>query len=370
MARAGPPFRADQVGSLLRSRALAAARARRERNEITAQRLKAIEDEEIRLLIEKQEAAGLQSITDGEYRRAWWHFDFMERLQGVEGFQAEQGIQFHGTMTKPRGVRVVGKIGFGGHPFLEHFKFLKAHTTRTPKMTIPGPPVLHFRLGRRNISTRAYPDIDLYFDDLGKTYRKVVQAFYDAGCRYLQLDDTVWAYLCSKAELQKARDLHGNIVDRLPEIYARTINDALAGKPADMMITTHVCRGNFRSTWVSEGGYEPVAELLFGSVNYDGYFLEYDTDRAGDFKPLRFVPKGKTVILGLVSTKTPELEKKDELKRRIEDAAKYCPLEQLGLSPQCGFSSGGGSGQVMTEDATKQKLALIVEVAREVWGSA
>jgi 5-methyltetrahydropteroyltriglutamate--homocysteine methyltransferase len=367
MARAGPPFRADQVGSLLRSRALAAARARRERNEITAQRLKAIEDEEIRLLIEKQEAAGLQSITDGEYRRAWWHFDFMERLQGVEGFQAEQGIQFHGTMTKPRGVRVVGKIGFGGHPFLEHFKFLKAHTTRTPKMTIPGPPVLHFRLGRRNISTRAYPDIDLYFDDLGKTYRKVVQAFYDAGCRYLQLDDTVWAYLCSKAELQKARDLHGNIVDRLPEIYARTINDALAGKPADMMITTHVCRGNFRSTWVSEGGYEPVAELLFGSVNYDGYFLEYDTDRAGDFAPLRFLPKGrKRVVLGLVTSKSGALENRNDIKRRIDEATKHVALDQCCLSPQCGFASTE-EGNLLSEEEQWAKLRMIVEIAKEVW---
>jgi 5-methyltetrahydropteroyltriglutamate--homocysteine methyltransferase len=361
------PFRADQVGSLLRSRRLAEARARRERNEITAQQLKAIEDEEIILLIGKQEEVGLLSVTDGEYRRSWWHFDFLASLDGVELYEPEQGIHFKGAVTRPRGLRVVDRIDFTDHTFVEHFRFLSANTRRTAKMTIPGPPVLHFRVGRRNISEKVYPDIDIYFDDLGKAYRKAVNAFYDAGCRYLQLDDTVWAYLCSQAELQKARELHGNIVDKLPEIYARTISYAIAEKPADMVITTHVCRGNFRSTWVSEGGYEPVAEILFGKISYDGYFLEYDTDRAGGFEPLRFVPKGrKRVVLGLVTSKSGTLEKKDDVKRRLDEATRYVALDQCCLSPQCGFASTE-EGNILTEKEQWAELRMIVEISKEVW---
>ena len=360
------PFRADQVGSLLRSGKLAEARAKRERNEITAQQLEAVEDEEIRLLIRKQEDIGLQAITDGEYRRSWWHFDFLAKLDGVEQYEAEQGIQFQGAVTTACGIRVVGKLDFTDHSFIRHFKFLKAHTKQTPKMTIPAPPVLHFRGGHKSISSKAYPDLDVFFNDLAKTYRKAVKAFYDAGCRYLQFDDTVWAYLSSKAELQKARELHES-VDQLPEIYARVINYAIAEKPADMVIATHVCRGNFRSTWISEGGYEPVAEILFGKVNYDGYFLEYDTDRAGGFEPLRFVPKGnKQVVLGLVTSKSGTLEKKDDIKKRIEEAAKFVALEQLCLSPQCGFASTE-EGNILTEEAQWAKLKMIVDIAKEVW---
>ncbi len=367
MPRATPPFRADHVGSFLRSGKLAAARAKRERNEITAKQLETVEDEEIRLLIRKQEDIGLQPITDGEYRRSWWHFDFLAKLDGVELYETEQGIQFQGVATKARGLRIVGKIDFTAHPFIEHFKFLKANTKKTPKMTIPAPSVLHFRVGRKNISGKVYPELDAYFDDLGKAYRKAVKAFYDAGCRYLQMDDTVWAYLCSKAELEKARQLHEG-VDKLPEIYAQVINYAIAEKPADMVITTHVCRGNFRSTWVSEGGYEPVAELLFGQVNYDGYFLEYDTDRAGGFEPLRFLPKGnKQVVLGLVTSKSGTLEKKDDIKKRISEAAKFVALEQICLSPQCGFASTE-EGNILTEDAQWAKLKTIVDISKEVWG--
>ena len=366
MARATPPFRADHVGSLLRSKTLKDARAQHEKGAITAQQLNAVEDQEIKALIKRQEDIGLEAITDGEYRRSWWHFDFLAKLDGVEQYETEQGIQFQGVVTPARGIRVIGKVDFTDHPFIEHFKFLKAHTKKTAKMTIPAPPVLHFRGGRRSVSTKIYPDLDVFFDDLAKAYRKAVKAFYDAGCRYLQLDDTVWAYLSSKDELEKARALHEG-VEKLPEIYARVINYAIAEKPADMVITTHVCRGNFRSTWISEGGYEPVAEILFGQVNYDGYFLEYDTDRAGGFEPLRFVPKGnKQVVLGLVTSKSGTLEKKDDIKKRISEASKFAPLEQLCLSPQCGFASTE-EGNILTEDAQWAKLKMIVDLSKEVW---
>jgi 5-methyltetrahydropteroyltriglutamate--homocysteine methyltransferase len=366
MRRDKPPYRADHVGSLLRSAPLKQARAKRERGEISADALAEIENREIEQVVKKQEEAGLQAATDGEYRRAWWHFDFLEKLDGVEGFVPEHGIQFHGLETKPRAVRVVGKIGFSGHPMLDHFKFLKAHSRVTPKMTIPSPSVLHFRSGRNGISKKIYPDIGEFFDDLAKAYRKAVRAFADAGCRYLQLDDTVWAYLCSAEQREEAR-ARGDDPQKLPAIYARTINYAIEGRPSDMVITTHSCRGNFRSTWISEGGYEPVAEVLLGGVNYDGYFLEYDTERAGGFEPLRFLPKGKKiVVLGLVTSKTGTLEKKDDIKRRIDEATKYVALDQLCLSPQCGFASTE-EGNILAEDEQWAKLRMIVELAREVW---
>ncbi|HVK89941.1 MAG TPA: 5-methyltetrahydropteroyltriglutamate--homocysteine S-methyltransferase, partial [Mycoplana sp.] len=287
-------------------------------------------------------------------------------LDGVEIYEAEQGIQFRGVQTKAQGLRIVGKIGFSDHPMLEHFKFLKAHTKVTPKMTIPAPPVLHFRLAKDGIRKDVYPDLDGFFHDLGQAYKQAVKGFYDAGCRYLQFDDTVWAYLCSQEELRKARERMSN-VDQLQGIYARVINAALEGKPADMTITTHVCRGNFRSTWISEGGYEPVAETLLGKVNYDGYFLEYDSDRAGGFEPLRFLPKGnKAVVLGLVTSKSGTLEKEDDVKRRIDEAAKFAPLEQFCLSPQCGFASTE-EGNVLAEEEQWAKLRMIKELADEVW---
>jgi methionine synthase II (cobalamin-independent) len=362
-----PPYRADEVGSLLRSAPLKDARARSEKGQILPAELKKIEDEEIRKVIRKQEEVGLQLATDGEFRRSWWHFDFFWNLTGCERVVLDHGIQFHGIQTKPESLRVTGKLDFpADHPMLEHFKFLKANTKVTPKMTIPSPSVMHFRGGRQAIDKKAYPEMGAYFDDLAKLYGKAIKAFYDAGCRYLQLDDTVWAYLCSKEQLDQAR-ARGEDADRLAGIYARIINTALKSKPADMIVTTHVCRGNFRSTWISEGGYEPVAELLLGGVDYDGFFLEYDTERAGGLEPLRFLPKGKKrVVVGLVTSKDGTLEKKDDIKRRLDEAAKYAPLEQLCLSPQCGFASTE-EGNVLSEDQQWAKLKMIVDISKEVW---
>jgi 5-methyltetrahydropteroyltriglutamate--homocysteine methyltransferase len=367
MQRTKPPFRADMVGSLLRPAALKDARARRAAAEITPEALRAVEDAEIEKILRKQEEIGLQSATDGEFRRSWWHFDFLAGLEGCKLVQLDHGIQFHGVQTKAETVNVVGKVDFpANHPMLAHFKFLKEHTRLVPKMTIPSPSVLHFRSGYNAIKS-VYPDIDRFFDDVGTAYQKAVRAFYDAGCRYLQFDDTVWAYLCSAEQLAQAK-ARGDDIDRLQERYARTINKALEARPADITITMHVCRGNFRSTWVSEGGYEPVAETLLSKVNIDGYFLEYDTDRAGGFEPLRFLPKGKKmVVLGLITSKSGALENKDDVKRRIEEATKYVNLDQLCLSPQCGFASTE-EGNVLTEDAQWAKLKLIVDTAREVWG--
>jgi 5-methyltetrahydropteroyltriglutamate--homocysteine methyltransferase len=367
MTRTKPPFRADHVGSFLRPAALKEARARREKGAISQADLKAVEDREIEKIVAKQEEIGLKLATDGEFRRSWWHFDFLGMLDGVELYEADQGIQFQGMQTKAQSLRIVGKLGFSDHPMVEHFKFLKSHTRLTPKMTIPAPPVLHFRLAKDGISKKVYPDLDGFFHDLGETYKKAVKAFYDAGCRYLQFDDTVWAYLCSQEELRKARERMAN-VDELQPIYARVINTALEARPADMTITTHVCRGNFRSTWIAEGGYEPVAETLLGRLNYDGYFLEYDTERAGGFEPLRFLPKGKKiVVLGLVTSKSGTLEKRDDIKRRIEEAAKFASLEQFCLSPQCGFASTE-EGNILAEDEQWAKLAMIAEIAEQVWG--
>jgi 5-methyltetrahydropteroyltriglutamate--homocysteine methyltransferase len=369
MMRARPPFRADQVGSFLRPPALKDARAKREKDEITAAQLKEVEDREIRNVIRKQEDVGLKLATDGEFRRAWWHFDFYGLLDGCEVVESDHGIQFRGVETKPLVLRINGRIGFpDNHPFLDHFRFVQAHTRVTPKMTIPSPTVMHFRLEPRAVNKQAYADRDAIFDDLGKTYRRAVKAFYDAGCRYLQFDDTAWAYLCSKEEMGKAKE-RGLNTERLAQDYARVINQALEGKPADMTITTHVCRGNFRSTWIAEGGYEPIAELLLGGVNYDGYFLEYDTERAGGFEPLRFLPKGrKIVVLGLITSKSGTLERKDDVKRRIDEAGKFADLDQFALSPQCGFASTE-EGNILTEDQQWAKMREIVELAEEVWGT-
>jgi 5-methyltetrahydropteroyltriglutamate--homocysteine methyltransferase len=367
--RTTPPFRADQVGSILRSKAIHESRAKHEKGEITDAQLKAVEDVEILKIIKKQEEIGLHAITDGEYRRAWWHYDFFGMLEGVSVEDSDHGIQFQGMQTKMKVLRVKGKIDFAAnHPMIEHFKFLKANTTRTPKMTIPSPTVMHFRLEPGSVSASAYPNRDAIFDDLANAYAKAVKAFYDAGCRYLQFDDTAWAYLCSQDELKKARE-RGLDVDHLQETYTKCINKALAAKPADMVITTHVCRGNFRSTFISSGGYEPVAQSLLEKCNYDGYFLEYDTDRAGGFEPLRFLPKGnKIVVLGLVTSKSGTLEKKEDIKKRIDEATKFVALDQLALSPQCGFASTE-EGNVLAEDEQWAKLKMIVDISKEVWGA-
>jgi 5-methyltetrahydropteroyltriglutamate--homocysteine methyltransferase len=365
MKRTKPPFRADHVGSFLRPQALKDARAKREKGEITAAQLKEVEDREIRNVIKKQEEVGLKLATDGEFRRSWWHFDFYGMLDNVEIYELDHGIQFQGIQTKAQSIRVIGKLGFSNHPMLEHFRFLKENTRVAPKMTIPSPSVLHFRLEPGAVRA-PYKHNDDIFDDLGAAYRQAVKAFYDAGCRYLQFDDTAWAYLCSKEEMRKAKE-RGMTVDKLAENYARLINQALAGKPADMVITTHVCRGNFRSTWIAEGGYEPVAERLLGGVGYDGYFLEYDTERAGGFEPLRFLPKGdKIVVLGLITSKSGTLERKDDIKRRIDEAAKFANRDQFCLSPQCGFASTE-EGNILTEDQQWAKMREIVELADEVW---
>jgi 5-methyltetrahydropteroyltriglutamate--homocysteine methyltransferase len=365
--RTAPPFRADHVGSLLRTRPLKEARARREKSEISVTELKAIEDREIAAAIRKQEEIGLRAVTDGEFRRAFWNYDFLGALPGVDAYLGERKIKFQGVNPKPMMLRVTGKLGtFTSHPMLEHFKFVRQHTKATAKMTIPSPSSLHFRYGRDAVPESIYPDMADFYRDLGQTYRLAVRAFADAGCRYLQLDEVNFAYLCDPKLRAQVAD-RGEDPDKLPSIYAGMINAAMADTPFDMTITMHLCRGNFQSTFVASGGYEPVAEILFNTINVHGYFLEYDSDRAGGFESLRFVPKGKTIVLGLVTTKSGRLESRDELKRRLDDATKYVPLEQLCLSPQCGFASTE-EGNILSADEQWAKLAMIVELAEEIWG--
>jgi 5-methyltetrahydropteroyltriglutamate--homocysteine methyltransferase len=367
MTRTLPPFRADHVGSLLRPTALKEARARRERGQITGDELCTLEDTAIERALGKQAEVGLLSATDGEFRRAMWHFDFLERLEGVESFRAERGIQFKGGIeTAAKGLRVTGKIGYSAHPMVGHFEFVRDHTRAVPKMTIPSPSVLHFRGGRRAVSPAVYPEMSEFYRDLGLAYREAVAGFAGAGCRYLQLDEVNLAYLCDPEQRRMLRE-RGDDPEGLPAVYAEMINTAIGGRPHDMTITMHLCRGNFRSSWIAQGGYEPVAELLFNEIGVDGYFMEFDSERAGGFEPLRFVPKGKVVVLGLVTSKQGALESKDELKRRIEEAARYLDVEQLCLSPQCGFASTE-EGNVLSEEEQWAKLARIVEVASEVWG--
>ncbi|WP_311791806.1 MULTISPECIES: cobalamin-independent methionine synthase II family protein [Pantoea] len=361
------PFRADTVGSFLRPAAIKNAREQYAAGQIDKTELTRVEDEAIRDVVTKQIANGLQVVTDGEFRRAWWHFDFFGGLEGVELFEAEQGIQFNGVQTKAHGVRVVGKLGFRDHPMLQHFRFLQSIAgNAVPKMTIPSPSVLHFRGGRKVIDETVYPDLADYFDDLAETYKTAIKAFYDAGCRYLQLDDTVWAYLCSEDQKRQIRE-RGDDPEQLAHTYARVLNKALEGKPADLTVGLHVCRGNFRSTWISEGGYEPVAEILFGGVNIDAFFLEYDNERSGGFEPLRFIKPGhQKVVLGLVTTKNGELEDPEQVKARLQEAAKFVSLDQICLSPQCGFASTE-EGNSLSEEQQWAKIRLVVDIAGQVW---
>jgi len=365
MQRNLPPFRADHVGSLLRSAPLKQARRKRAAGELSAAELAAVEDAEIVKIIARQEQAGLRAITDGELRRAYWHFDFLAGLDGVAMVEAP-GIAFAGVTSKAEAPFVQGKLGSRGHPQIAHFKFLAAHTTRTPKLAIPSPSMLHYRGGRRMIDRAAYPTMEEFYRDLGLAYRQAIGGFYAAGCRYLQLDDCSFAYLCDPAQRKMLAE-RGDDPERQGEIYAGMINAALEGRPADLVVTIHVCRGNFRSTFIASGGYEPIADLLFNRVNVDGYFLEWDSERAGGFEPLRLLPKHKTVVLGLVTSKTGTMEAKDIVNRRIEDAARYAPLEQLCLSPQCGFASTE-EGNVLGEEEQWAKLRMVVELADEVWG--
>lgn len=360
-----PPFRADQVGSLLRPRVLAQARGRFKKHEISAGELKALEDECIKGVIQKQESVGLQSITDGEFRRDWWHLDFLTQLDGVTAI-VNPGPKFGGTEEQPPIPGVTGKVGCSKPIMTGDFAFLKQNTKQTAKFTIPSPAMLHLRGGRSSISQQAYPDLAEFWADTAAAYRKAIRHLADAGCTYLQLDDVSFSYLCDP-KIQETARRNGDDPAKLPRTYADAVSAALQDRPAGMAVTMHTCRGNFKSAWVAEGGYEPVADALFNELNITGYFMEWDDERSGGFEPLRFVPKGKVIVLGLVTTKLPTLESKDELKRRIDEATKFVALDQLALGPQCGFSSTVEGNQVTIDDE-KRKLALIVETAREVWG--
>lgn len=367
MQRDSAQYRAEVVGSFLRPAAIKQAREQFQKGEIDAVALRRIEDEAIRDVVTHQRACGLKVVTDGEFRRAWWHFDFFDGLKGVERYESEQGIQFNGVQTKAHGIRVTDKIAFGNHPMLEDFRYLKSISgDAVAKMTIPSPSVMHFRGGRKAIDANVYPDLNDYFDDLATVYRDAISAFYAAGCRYLQLDDTVWAYLCSEDQKSQIRE-RGDDPEQLARIYAQVLNKAIEGKPDDLTIGLHVCRGNFRSTWISEGGYEPVAEILFGTVNIDAFFLEYDNERSGGFEPLRFIKPGKQqVVLGLITTKDGELENPQTVKARIAEAAQFVSLDQICLSPQCGFASTE-EGNSLTEEQQWAKLRLVVDIAKDVW---
>lgn len=361
------PFRADHVGSLLRPAWLAEERARWRRREIDAATLRDAEDRAIREAVRRQEAIGLESITDGEFRRDWWHLDFLSQLDGVT-LKENPGPKFGvaASSEQPPIATVTGRIACGRPIMVDHFAFLKKQTSHTPKMTIPSPSMLHLRGGRAAISKEAYPDLDAFWSDVAQAYRDAIRHLHDAGCRYLQLDDITFAYLCDP-KIQAACRANGDDPAALPRTYAEVINAALEGKPDGLHVTMHTCRGNFRSAWVAEGGYEPVVEAMF-STKVDGYFMEFDSARAGGFEPLKALPPGKRVVLGLITTKTGELEPKDVLERRIEEAARFVALENLCLSPQCGFSSTH-HGNALSEEEQWRKLERVVEVARAVWGS-
>ncbi|HUG78972.1 MAG TPA: 5-methyltetrahydropteroyltriglutamate--homocysteine S-methyltransferase [Burkholderiales bacterium] len=349
-----PPFRADHVGSLLRPQGLAQARARGDL---------AFQQEAIREVVARQESIGLESVTDGEFSRDWWHLDFLAQLEGVT-LRENPGPKFGGTEEQPPIPNVTGRLRYAKPVMIDDFAFLKKSTGRTAKFTIPSPSMLHLRAGRAGISREAYPDLAEFWRDAAQAYQAAIAAFARAGCSYLQLDDVAFAYLCDP-KIREACVRNGDDPAALPRRYAQTIGNALQDRPAGMTVAMHTCRGNFKSAWVAQGGYEPVAEAMFSS-GVDAFFMEFDTERAGGFEPLRFVPKGKTVVLGLVSTKTGVVEEKDELKRRIDEAARYVPLENLCLSPQCGFSSTHHGNRLAHEDQWR-KLERVIEVSKEVW---
>jgi 5-methyltetrahydropteroyltriglutamate--homocysteine methyltransferase len=370
---AEPPFRAEHVGSLLRPVALLATRTEYEAGRITAGMLRETEDDCIRHAVVMQAELGLKGVTDGEFRRGSWHMDFLYQIGGVEKTDRSLHIAFKneaGTVEfSPAAHRVAGRLHLDKTIFAEDFAFLKsvAPPGTTPKLTIPSPSMLHYRGGRAAIDPAAYPELEAFRHDLAAIYKQEIAGLAALGCTYLQLDDTSLAYLNDPAQRAYVDSIGGD-GEHQHLINIRLINQALADKPAGMTVCTHLCRGNFRSSWIAEGSYDHVAEALFGELAVDGFFLEYDDERSGGFAPLRFVPRGrKKVVLGLVTTKRPDLESKDALKRRIDEATRYVPLEQLCLSPQCGFSSTV-EGNALTIDEQKAKLALIVEVAREVWG--
>jgi 5-methyltetrahydropteroyltriglutamate--homocysteine methyltransferase len=368
--RIGPPFRADHVGSLLRPRRLLDARDANSRGLLTAAALREVEDECIREAVALQEDLGFHGITDGEFRRTWWHLDFVQRFSNVTVVPPRMKARFRSAegeieLLAPA-LRVDGRLARPQPIMAADFAFLKAATRRTAKVTIPSPSVMHFRGGRAAIDAKAYPEIAEFYADLARVYSEEVADLGRLGCTYLQIDEVNLAYLCDPKLQEQVRGI-GEDPKTLPRTYARLINGAIATRPADMTVCMHLCRGNFQSAWVAEGGYDPIAEVLFNEIDVEGYFLEYDSPRAGGFAPLRFLPKGKIAVLGLVTTKSGALESKDALKRRIDEAAKYAPLDQLALSPQCGFSSTVEGNKVTLDDEIA-KLRLVAEVAREVWG--
>jgi len=370
--RTKPPFRADHVGSLIRPETLIDARAAKEKREMGAEQLLEIQQTAIRDVVKRQEDIGLKAVTDGEFNRGTWQSDFLLKFENVVEGEALFTVHFHNEKGsapgKPHGTKVVGKIGRPKSIFVDDFKFLKSVARATPKITIPSPSVMHFRGGRHTVSEEAYPDMAEFLDDLAHAYNQEVIDLAAAGCRYLQLDEVNFAYLCDPTLREQVRTNIGEDPDKLPLTYAKLINDSIAGRPDDMTVCLHICRGNFAGRWMAEGGYDPVAEVLFNEINANGYFLEYDSARAGGFEPLRFLPKGKIAVLGLLTTKNADLESKDDLKRRIDEASRFAPLEQLALSPQCGFASGV-AGATMTIEEEFAKLRLVVEVAEEVWGA-
>ena len=366
------PFRLDHVGSFLRPERLKEARAKFNAGEINAEELERVENEEIIALIEKEKELGLKSVTDGEFRRAFWHLDFLENLEGVELVEVDHfSVQFKDKDVKPKTLRIVGKVDFSeNHPFVKHFKFLKEHAGDTPvKLTIPSPSMLHLitQVREKNyVPIERYKDNEaLFFDDVVEAYRKALQCFYDLGCRNIQLDDTSWGEFCA-LDKREAYEARGFDLEQIARDYVDVLNRVIEWKPEDLVVNMHICRGNFRSTWFSSGGYEPVAKTLFGHCRVDGFFLEYDSDRAGDFTPLRYI-KDQKVVLGLITSKSGDLEDKGEVIARIKEASQYVPLEQLCLSPQCGFSSTE-EGNILTIEAQWDKLKLIDEIVHEVWG--
>ncbi|HWC67656.1 MAG TPA: 5-methyltetrahydropteroyltriglutamate--homocysteine S-methyltransferase [Acidimicrobiales bacterium] len=367
MSHLDPPFRADHVGSLLRPPEVHAARQRAAAGEISAAELRSVEDAAIASAVRSLEGVGMHSITDGEFRRGWFHLDFLQQLAGVAvtGSIAASSDAAQTVHLTPPKLSVVGRLGHPRDIQVDDFRYLASLTSETPKVCIPSPTMVHFRGGRAAIDIDAYPDLEQFFADLAAVYRAEIDALYAAGCRYLQLDDTNLAYLCDPVMREGAVE-RGDDPDELPYAYAELINAALDDRAHDMTVAIHLCRGNYRSTWFAEGGYEPVAEVLFNELQVDAYFLEYDDERSGDFAPLRHVPDGKTVVLGLVTSKRPELESYDELAARVEEASAYVPLQQLCLSPQCGFASTV-EGNALTADEQWAKLSLVVDTAARIW---
>ena len=371
MTIATPPFRADHVGSLLRPQSVKDARRKYfEDKSIDAEELREVEDAAIRDVVKMQENAGLLAVTDGEYRRSFWHYDFIGALTGVELVEREpeKGVAFHGVTLRPIFPTITGRLDFpDDHPMLAHFRYLASVAKVMPKISIPGPSVCHFRTAKADIHPREYQDVEVLFTDLSRTYAKAVKAFYDAGCRYLQMDDIYFAYLCDP-KIREQKKAEGFDPDYLITAYARMMHDAIADRPGDMLIAMHMCRGNFKSTWVAEGAYDPAADAIFNQTGIDVYFMEYDTERAGGLEPLRLLPRGKKRVMpGFITTKSGDLESLDDLKRKFDQASKFADINQLGIAPQCGFASTE-EGNSITDDDQKRKLDLVVRTAEAIWG--